>query len=105
MVKIWLDDERKSPYGFIHFHSVNEVIDFILTSGYTAFYLDIDHDLGEYANDGGDATKLINWLLWNGYHENTGYTFKFHLHTANAVGYANMKSDIVRYFGQDALDM
>lgn len=105
MVKIWLDDERKSPSGFMHFHSVNEVIDFISTSGYTAFYLDLDHDLGEYADDGGDAIKLIYWLIENGYNEIPIYKFKFHLHTANAVGYANMKSDIVRYFGQNALDM
>ncbi len=98
MVKIWLDDERKSPSGFIHFHSVNEVIDFILTSGYTAFYLDLDHDLGEYANDGGDAIKLIYWLVENGYNKNEYYTFKFNLHTMNPVGRENMKAMIERYF-------
>lgn len=98
MVKIWLDDERKSPSGFIHFHSVNEVIDFIDTSGYTAFYLDLDHDLGEYANDGGDAIKLIYWLIEHGYNENTYYTFKFNLHTMNPVGRENMKAMIERYF-------
>lgn len=105
MIKIWLDDERKAPSGFIHLHSVNEVIDFILTSGYASFYLDLDHDLGVYNTDGGDAIKLINWLLQNGYHDNTFYKFRFHLHTANSVGYANMKSDIIRYFGQNALDI
>ena len=98
MVKIWLDDERKSPSGFMHFHSVNEVIDFISTSGYTAFYLDLDHDLGEYASDGGDAIKLIYWLIENGYNENTNYTFKFNLHTMNPVGRENMKAMIERYF-------
>ena len=98
MVKIWLDDERKSPSGFMHFHSVNEVIDFISTSGYTAFYLDLDHDLGEYASDGGDAIKLIYWLIENGYNENPIYKFKFNIHTMNPVGREDMKAMIERYF-------
>lgn len=98
MVKIWLDDERRSPSGFMHFHSVNEVIDFISTSGYAAFYLDLDHDLGEYASDGGDAINLIYWLIENGYNENAFYTFKFNLHTMNPVGRENMKAMIERYF-------
>ena len=48
---------------------------------------------------------MLRFYDWKGYHENPIYKFKFHLHTANAVGYANMKSDIVRYFGQNALDV
>ena len=103
MFKIWLDDEREAPNGFHRCHSVNEAIDIIENSGYTSFMLDLDHDLGEYSGDGGDAISLIHYLLWNGYHENDFYTFKFRIHTANPVGMQNMKSDIIRYFGWDAI--
>ncbi len=98
MVKIWLDDERAAPSGYIHFHSVNETIDFIKNSGYTNILMDLDHDLGEYSYDGGDAIKLVYWLIENGYNENANYTFNFNLHTMNPVGMENMKSMIERYF-------
>lgn len=98
MVKIWLDDERVAPTGYIHFHSVNETVDFIKNSGYTNILLDLDHDLGEYSYDGGDAIKLVYWLIENGYNENADYTFTFNLHTMNPVGRENMKAMIERYF-------
>lgn len=97
---IWLDDDdtRKQPeFDHLHFHSVNEVKYFI--ENHKGIYvLDLDHDLGEYACDGGDAIKLIYWLIENGYNENTNYTFSFNLHTMNPVGRENMKSMIERYF-------
>ena len=98
MVKIWLDDERTAPKGYIHFHSVNETIDFIENSGYTNILLDLDHDLGEYSYDGGDAIKLILWLLENDYQNNNLYKFHFQIHTMNPVGRQNMQALIERYF-------
>ena len=98
MVKIWLDDERTAPKGYMHFHSVNETIDFIKNSGYTNILLDLDHDLGEYSYDGGDAIKLILWLLENDYQNNKFYKFHFQIHTMNPVGRQNIQALIDRYF-------
>ena len=98
MVKIWLDDERTAPKGYMHFHSVNETIDFIKNSGNTNILLDLDHDLGEYSYDGGDAIKLILWLLENDYQNNNLYKFHFQIHTMNPVGRQNMQALIDRYF-------
>ena len=54
--------------------------------------LDLDHDLGDFCNDGGDAIKLLDWLAERG----TFYPVK--LHTANPVGRANMERMLARYW-------
>lgn len=54
-MKIWLDDIRPAPNGYIHCHSVNEAIELIKTVKEPIEQLDLDHDLGDYAFDGGDG--------------------------------------------------
>ena len=53
-MKIWLDDIRKAPEGYVHCHSVNEAISVIKHAKEPVELLDLDHDLGDYAVDGGD---------------------------------------------------
>ena len=94
-VKIWLDDEREAPEGYIHCHSVNETIRLIKECEQNTVYiaeLNLDHDLGDYAKDGGDAIKLLDFLIGR----ETFY--KVELHTANPVGRANMQRAIDRYW-------
>ena len=57
--------------------------------------LDLDHDLGDFANQGGDAIKLLDWLA----ERETFYPVE--IHTANPVGRANMESVLARYWGED----
>ena len=52
--------------------------------------LDLDHDLGDFANQGGDAIKLLDWLV----ERETFYPVE--IHTANPVGRANMESVLAR---------
>lgn len=52
--------------------------------------IDIDHDAGEYAKDGGDYINLLNWL------EETGRNYPIRIHTMNPVGREQMKSIIER---------
>ena len=75
-MKIWLDDLRPAPWGY---ESV----------------LDLDHDLGDFANQGGDAIKLLDWLV----ERETFYPVE--IHTANPVGRANMESVLARYWGEE----
>lgn len=94
-VKIWLDDEREAPEGYVHCHSVNETIKLIKECERNTVYiseLNLDHDLGEYAKDGGDAIKLLDFLS----QRETFY--RVELHTANPVGRANMLRMINRYW-------
>ena len=52
--------------------------------------IDIDHDAGDYAYDGGDYIKLLDWL------EETGRNYPIRIHTQNVVGRMNMRAIIER---------
>ena len=94
-VCIYLDDLRDTPSGYVRTHSVNETIKLIekLEQQNTEIVLlDLDHDLGDYASDGGDAIKLLDWLV----ERNTLYPIK--IHTMNGVGRDNMQRMIDRYW-------
>ena len=89
-MKIWLDDIREAPKGWCHCHSVNETIRIMQTENIEE--LDLDHDLGDYACDGGDAIKLLDYCVENGIFP------KVKIHTANPVGRQNMIRMIERYW-------
>ena len=120
-MKIWLDDLRPAPDGYIWCKSVNEARACILKNedcacdhyslavrkfnngNETEFFdqldlghryipeiLDLDHDLGDYAYDGGDGVKLLDWL------EETERNYPIHIHSQNPVGVANMRRIIER---------
>lgn len=94
-IKIWVDDIRKVPEGYIGTKSVDETIELIEKiekEGGEIELLDLDHDLGDYAKFGGDAIKILDYLAE---HE------KFYpivIHTANPVGRANMERVVKRYW-------
>ncbi len=93
-MKLWIDDVREpSCCGewivvrsvhqakvAIHWyeHQMND--DTILIS--------LDHDAGNFARDGGDYIKLLDWLEEKGIVD-TGYLF--HIHSQNPVGAENMR--------------
>ena len=96
-IKIWLDDVREAPEGYCHCHSVNETIKKIIKCEKEYAVIDeinCDHDLGDYASDGGDGIKLIDWLV----KRKTYYPVK--LHTMNPVGRENMQREIDRYWNE-----
>ena len=53
--------------------------------------IDLDHDAGDYAFEGGDYIKLLDWLEAKNIVD-TGYSF--HLHSMNPVGVQNMRAII-----------
>ena len=94
-MKIWLDDLRSVPEGYEWAKSVNQAISFVEKAEADKEeieLLDLDHDLGEYYSDGGDAIKLLDWLAERG----TFYPVR--IHTANPVGRENMERMIARYW-------
>ena len=93
-MKIWIDDVRPEPSGYVRCKSVNETQRMILDAernGLPVEVLDLDHDAGEYEPDGGDYIKLLDWMA------ETGRKYPVKLHTANPVGRANMERLIRRY--------
>ena len=94
-MKIWVDYLRPVPKGYIGTKSVNETIRIIQNAemqGIEIELLDLDHDLGDYANDGGDAIKILDFLA------ERGSFYPIEIHTANPVGRANMERMIQRYW-------
>lgn len=95
-MKLWLDDTRMMPDSFTHHAlSVNHAKELIVKAeniGEKVELISCDHDLGNYANDGGDGIKLLDWLI----ERETFYPIK--LHTANPVGRMNMERTINRYW-------
>ena len=94
-MKIWVDDIRQVPEGYVWTRSVNETIRLIEQAeqdGIQIELIDLDHDLGDYADDGGDAIKILDYLV-----ENSKF-YPVRLHTANPVGLDNMRRMINRYW-------
>lgn len=106
-MKLWIDDIRPAPEGYIHLRSVDEAKKCIecaeycdslvmsvpleirppemKRSKYHIEIIDIDHDAGEYAQYGGDYIKLLDWL------EETGRNYPIRIHSMNPVGVENMR--------------
>lgn len=94
-MKIWLDDIRAAPPGYFHAKSVNAAIDkikLVEAQDLPIEIIDCDHDLGDYAKDGGDGIKLLDWLA------ERGTFYPIVLHTMNPVGKANMQRMLDRYW-------
>ena len=99
-MKLWIDDVRPAPEGYVWLKTVNDAIRYIEIYGdYLDFdnnlvdmieIVDIDHDAGSYACYGGDYIKLLDWL------EETGRNYPIHIHSMNVVGVENMRRIIQR---------
>lgn len=94
-MKLWIDDVRPAPEGYVWIRSVNEVkadIEYLedLNESIYIEVIDIDHDAGDFAYDGGDYIKLLDWL------EETGRNYPIRIHSMNPVGVANMRRIIER---------
>ena len=96
-ISVWLDDLRPAPVGHVLCKSVNQakcVIEACEHAGIKINVIDCDHDLGDYAKDGGDGIKLLDWLV------ERGAFYPIKLHTQNAVGRENMQREIDRYWSE-----
>lgn len=97
-MKLWIDDTRPAPEGYVWCKSVNEAKDTILmlelyatvNEDYKVELIDLDHDAGDYANEGGDYIKLLDWL------EETKRNYPIRIHSMNPVGVENMRRIIRR---------
>ena len=65
------------------------MIDEFITDN-TIELIDIDHDAGDEAYDGGDYINLLDWL------ERTGRNYPIRIHSMNPVGRENMRAIIRR---------
>lgn len=85
-MKIWIDDIRYPPAGYVWCKSVNQAKK-VISAGNIEL-IDIDHDAGAYFKDGGDYIRLLDWL------ELTNRSYPIHIHSMNPVGVLNMRKII-----------
>ena len=92
ILKIWVDDVRPAPEGYVWLKSVNEVKKYLadphILCNYEIKLIDLDHDAGDYAKDGGDYVRILDYL------EMVGYNGDLRIHSMNAVGVQNMRNII-----------
>ena len=105
-MKIWVDDVRPAPEGYEWHKSVSDVQSIIeyteilknnaIIHGFgwsteeDIELIDLDHDAGDYASDGGDYIRILDWL------EETGRNYPIRIHSQNPVGVQNMRRIIER---------
>ena len=102
-MKLWIDDVRPAPVDYYWIKSVNQAKSFIegqeavcstyypgKAGSHKIELLDLDHDAGKFAFDGGDYIKLLDWL------EETGRNYHIRIHSMNPVGVENMRMIIQR---------
>ena len=92
---LWIDDMRPAPDGYIWVKSVNDAKkNIIAVEVYhkkdPVELIDIDHDAGDFACDGGDYIRLLDWL------EETVRNYPIRIHSQNIVGVENMRAIIKR---------
>lgn len=104
-MRLWVDDVRPAPEGYIWIQSVEgakaairlfeeetenllDEYDFpsIDLWNRTIEVIDIDHDAGEFGPP--DYIKVLDWL------EETGRNYPIHIHSMNPVGVQNMRAII-----------
>lgn len=95
-MKIWVDDIRPAPEGYIWCQSTNEALRLLVPNISDVEILHLDHDMGD--TFGGDAIIILDELERKS-HRDSNFAeavskIVFKLHSANPVGVANMRSII-----------
>lgn len=103
-IVLWLDDVRDPEKCYkcgsrpneriIWCHSVNEAIAaYVLWNNDKEYFniaeINLDHDAGDYAKDGGDYIRFLDWM--EKYHQDDIPNIEWKIHSMNPVGIQNMK--------------
>lgn len=104
-MKLWIDDVRPAPDGYLWVRTTDDAIskiieysdklDFDMHRTNEVELIDIDHDAGTYAIWGGDYINVLDWLEENG-RDYGVYGTPIHIHSMNPVGVQNMRRIIQR---------
>lgn len=90
-VRIWVDDVRPAPdNSWTTINSVDQFIALVNDIGVESIeILDLDHDAGDFQEDGGDYIRCLDFLEFLGARD-----IKVKIHSANPVGVQNMRAII-----------
>lgn len=80
--KIWVDDIRPAPKGYLWLKSVEDFIEYVIEHGLSNIeVIDLDNDAGDYASKGGDYIRILDYLELKGAKD-----LNIRIHSANPVG-------------------
>ena len=109
-IKLWIDDVREAPDGYIWAKSTREALrKIVLEYPDNIEIIDLDHDAGDFVKDGGDfinvltelerlshKTTVVNGVKFHNCWHLRCQKITFRLHTMNPVGRENMRRIIER---------
>lgn len=87
-MKLWLDDIREAPEGWVHFTSPWKALEAILRHGDMIEEWSLDHDLGDNVPTGYDFLCMIELLVAKGLEVHI--PAEVNIHSANPAGRDNM---------------
>lgn len=91
-MKLWIDDIRPAPEGYLWVKSVHGAMTVIglFWQNYLGreILIDLDHDAGDCAAEGGDYIEILNRLEKEKIVDDR---FSFHIHSMNPVCVENMR--------------
>lgn len=88
-IKVWLDDEREAPKGWVRVFSFKQCID-LIQSGIVD-EISLDHDLGLPEEELGNGYKVLEWLERKIAEDNWLWIPTISIHTANPVARKRME--------------
>jgi hypothetical protein len=90
--KLWLDDVRQAPEGWVQFRRAEDMQRFVETVGWSKIeIISLDHDLGENIWSGYDFMKWAEQHFYENGQEYGEHCPHFIIHSANPVGRQNMQ--------------
>lgn len=96
-MKLWIDDVRPAPDGYVWCKSVNKASTCFLNRFAYIDEISLDHDAGDYRDDGGDYIKFLDFVEYLQYEEKLDMSnIVFNIHSMNPVGIENMRRIIQR---------
>ena len=90
-VKVWLDDERKAPSGYVHIKTTPELIKYYQKNHRKITNMSLDHDLGEDTPSGYDFMVWLEEKVFTGKYKEIP---NIKVHSANPVGKKRMMQSL-----------
>lgn len=104
-MKLWIDDVRPAPDGYVWCKSVDDAIyeidgcnlyNWVSTPDDKIEIISLDHDAGNFAKYGGDYIQVLDYLEYLEKTSDFKVDFSINLHSMNPVGVENMRRIIRR---------
>lgn len=90
-MKLWIDDVRPAPEGYVWCKSVNEAKAYFMGMHSYINEISLDHDAGEYQKNGGDYIKFLDFVEFLQHEKELDVShIVFNIHSMNPVGIENM---------------